>query len=315
MTPRLGLGLGPLLYLWSGEEWRDFYFRIADEAPIDAVTLGEVVCSKRLHFMAPHLEEVVERLTRGGKQVRLASLDSVTLERESMATRSLAADATLPVEANDLGAVALLAGRPHVVGPFVNTYNGATARLLASRGARSICLPPELPASSIAAILGDAPGVEFELFAFGRVPLAISARCAHARSKGHSKDNCQFVCGQEPDGLKVETLDGQPFFALNGVQTVSYTCNVLMAELPEIAAMGIARLRLSPQICDMVAVARVYDDALSGRIDPAEGLARLRAIYPGIPFSNGFYHGAAGAEWHEGRTAAPARAPLHPLPG
>lgn len=296
-VPRPTLSLGPLLYLWSGKEWRDFYFRIADEAPIETVTVGEVVCSKRLHFMAPHMDAVVERLTRAGKSVRLGSLAMVTLERESRATRSLANSATLPVEVNDLSALGLLSGRPHVIGPMVNTYNGATARLLGSRGATSICLPPELPAASIAEIVRDAPGVEFELFAFGRVPLAISARCAHARSKGRIKDNCEFVCGDDPDGLRVDTLDAQPFFALNGVQTVSHTCNVLMGELPEIARMGVRRLRLSPQRCDMVNVARIYDDVLAGRMDTAEGLERLGLTYPDAPFSNGFYHGVAGAEW------------------
>lgn len=315
MTRRLGLSLGPLLYLWSGEEWRDFYFRIADEGPVDSVTIGEVVCSKRLHVMAPYLEEVVERLMRAGKQVRWGSLISVTLEREGKATRDLVAGAALPVEANDLSAIALLDGRPHTVGPFVNTYNGATARLLAARGAERICLPPELPACSIAAIVRDAPGIAFELFAFGRVPLAISARCAHARSQGHSKDNCQFVCGEAPDGLEVETLDGQPFFALNGVQTVSHTCHVLMAELPEIGEMGVASLRLSPQRCDMVAVARVYDGMVDGRIEAPEGLALLRAAYPSIPFSNGFYHGDVGARWRGPAAPAPAGAPQHPVPG
>lgn len=296
------LSLGPLLYLWSGLEWRDFYFRIADEAPVEAVTIGEIVCSKRSHFIEPYLDEVAERLTRGGKQVRLGSLAMVTLGREAKAVRTLAARA-LPVEANDLSAVGLLAGRPHTIGPMVNVYSGATARLLASRGAERICLPPELAAPSIGWIAADAPDVAFELFAFGRTPLAISARCAHARAKGHVKDNCQFVCGEDPDGLKVETLDGQAFFALNGVQTVSYTCHVLMAELAEIAAMGVAGLRLSPQRCDMVAVACVYDEVLAGRIDAAEGLARLKAIYPAVPFSNGFYHGAAGTAWVDERIA------------
>ena len=306
MTTQLSLSLGPLLYLWSGEEWRDFYFRIADEAPVETVTVGEVVCSKRLHFMAPYMDEVIERLTRAGKKVRLGSLAMVTLERESRATRRLIENAGHPVEANDLSALGLLSGRPHTIGPLVNTYSGATARLLAARGATSICLPPELPAASITAVVRDPPEVEFELFAFGRTPLAISARCAHARSKGNTKDNCQFVCGEEPDGLRVDTLDGQAFFAMNGVQTVSYTCNLLMPELPEIAAMGIARLRLSPQRCDMVAVARVYDDVLHGRTDPAEGVERLRAIYPGVPFSNGFYHGEAGASWCAPAVGVPA---------
>lgn len=303
MTARIGLNLGPILYLWDGPEWRDFYFRIADEAPVEAVTVGEVVCSKRQHFIAPHLEAVIDRLTRAGKRVRIGSLAMVTLERESAELRALAEQAGVIVEANDLSALTLLRGRPHTVGPFVNIYNGAAARVLAARGAESICLPPELPAPSIAPIVREAPDVAFELFAFGRVPLAISARCAHARSKGRTKDKCQFVCGEDPDGLQVDTLDAQPFLALNGVQTVSFTCNALMAEVTEIAAMGVAALRLSPQHCDMVAVARVYEDVLGGRLDADAAMARLGEIYPDVPFSNGFYHGVMGANWVERCTA------------
>ena len=126
----LKLTIGPVPYLWDGEKWRDFYFRIAESPQVDAVTLGEVVCSKRDHFTRPYLDAVVERLTASGKAVALASLALVTLEREAIATRRLARSA-LPVEANDLSALRLLAGRPHLVGPFVNVYNGATARLLA----------------------------------------------------------------------------------------------------------------------------------------------------------------------------------------
>jgi collagenase-like PrtC family protease len=44
------LTLGPLLFNWPAERWRDFYARIADEAPVDRVVLGEVVCSKRQPF-------------------------------------------------------------------------------------------------------------------------------------------------------------------------------------------------------------------------------------------------------------------------
>ena len=49
---RIGLTLGPLLYLWDQPAWSDFYSRIADEAEVDSVVLGEVVCSKRDHFHA-----------------------------------------------------------------------------------------------------------------------------------------------------------------------------------------------------------------------------------------------------------------------
>nr|WP_289624446.1 U32 family peptidase [Sinorhizobium sp. 7-81] len=291
------LSLGPVLYLWDGPKWRDFYFRIADEAPVAHVVIGETVCSKRLHFIEPHVVEVVERLERAGKSVGLASLALVTLEREAQVVRALVRDSTHPVEANDLSALGLLAGKPHSVGPLINVYNGATARLLASRGATSICLPPELPMASVRDIVRDAPGVSFEIFAFGRVPLAISARCAHARSKGLVKDNCQFICGDDPDGLVVKTLDRQPFLALNGVQTVSHTCQALIQELPELAAAGISRIRLSPQDCDMVAVAQVFDDAIAGRSLPADAIVRLQDAYTGARFSNGFHYGQQGATW------------------
>ncbi|MFQ0814605.1 protease [Brucella anthropi] len=291
------LSLGPVLFLWDGPKWRDFYFRIADEAPVPHVTVGEIVCSKRLHFMAPYMDAVIERLKRAGKTVSLGSLALVMLEREAKQVRQTIGEATLPVEANDLSALGLLSGVPHNVGPLVNVYNAATAKVLAARGAQSICLPPELPISSIREIVKAAPDIAFEVFAFGRVPLAISARCAHARSKGHIKDNCQFVCGEEPDGLPVKTLDSQPFLALNGVQTLSYTCQSLIEDLPDMLDAGIRRFRLSPQDCDMVEVAHIHDAVLNRLIDPDEGIARLKKVYPDAPLSNGFLHGGIGAAW------------------
>ncbi|MGE6784076.1 ubiquinone anaerobic biosynthesis protein UbiV [Ensifer adhaerens] len=301
------LSLGPVYYLWDGPKWRDFYFRIADEAPIAHVTIGEAVCSKRLHFIEPHVAEVIERLENAGKQVSLTSLALVTLERESQLVRGLVRDSCHPIEANDLSALHLLAGRPHSVGPLVNVYNGATARLLASRGATSICLPPELSMASVRGIVTENPGVDFEVFAFGRVPLAISARCAHARSKGLIKDNCQFICREDPDGLTVETLDRQPFLALNGVQTMSHTCQALIQELPELAAAGVSRIRLSPQDCDMAAVAHLFDEVIAGRRSPGEAQANLAGIYPNRPFSNGFHHGQIGAAWISAETGAEAK--------
>ncbi|ODT77974.1 MAG: U32 family peptidase [Pelagibacterium sp. SCN 64-44] len=295
-TKALKITLGPVPYLWSGEKWRDFYYRIAESGHVDAVTLGEVVCSKRDHFTRPFLGTVIERLQKSGKTIAIGSLALVTQEREAMATRQLASGPAL-VEANDLSALRLLAGKPHHVGPFVNVYNGATARLLTRNGAVRICLAPELPATSIAAIIAGAPETEFEIIAFGRLPLAISARCAHARAKGRSKDNCQFVCGEEPDGLDVDTLDGQAFLTINGVQTMSRHCQVLLRELPALQAMGVTHLRLSPQDCDMAAVAAIFAQVRDGAIDAEEGVGRLREVYDAAPYANGFLHGDAGMTW------------------
>ncbi|MDJ1158212.1 U32 family peptidase [Chelatococcus sp. SYSU_G07232] len=290
------LTLGPVLFNWEAPVWRDFYFRIADEAPVDVVAVGEVVCSKRLPFFAEHLPVVVERLAQAGKTVLLSSLQLVTLERERRQTAGLAQSEDFLVEANDISCLHHLAGRPHAIGPFVNVYNEATAAFLASRGARRICLPPELPLSSIAAIAKGVPDVDVEVFAFGRAPLAISARCYHARLHKLTKDNCRFVCDRDPDGLPVETLDGEPFLAMNGVQTLAHACTNLLAEAVDLASAGVRALRLSPQRCDMAAVARLFRDVLEGRREAEPASADLARLYPGAPLANGFLHARPGAE-------------------
>ncbi|WP_196259867.1 ubiquinone anaerobic biosynthesis protein UbiV [Pelagibacterium limicola] len=296
-TRAMNITLGPVPYLWAVDEWRDFYFRIADEAPADTVTVGEFVCSKRLHFFDSMLDQVISRLERGGKKVHLAGLGLLTLEREHRAQRRLIGGHDQIVEVSDLSTLMQVKGRPHAIGPLVNIYNVATTHLFAANGAISICLPPELPMRSVEIIAADFPDLTIEVLAFGRTPLAISARCAHARAKGNTKDNCQFVCGEEPDGLVVQTLDRQPFLVLNGVQTMSYTCHVVLAELPTLAAAGVRSIRLSPQRCDMVAVARTYRALLDGALEAGAAREELATIYPGVPFSNGFIHGIAGAEW------------------
>ncbi|MNT33581.1 Peptidase family U32 [compost metagenome] len=78
---------------------------------------------------------------------------------------------------------------------------------------------------------------------------------------------------------------------------MSHTCQVLLAELPALQQAGVSHIRLSPQHCDMADVAEVFAAVRDGRIDAAEGEARLHVIYPDVPFSNGFYHGTTGAAW------------------
>jgi collagenase-like PrtC family protease len=291
------LTLGPILFNWQPDRRRDFYFRIADEAPVDNVVVGEVVCSKRSPFHIEHVPAVLDRLAAAGKTVILATLALVSLPRERRQMAELAASEDFLVEANDLSCLGALAGRPFAVGPFVNVYNEATAGFLAARGAERISLPPELPLSSVAVIAAAAPEVTVEAFAFGRAPLAISARCYHARLHKLSKDNCQFVCEKDPDGLPVETMDGEDFLSVNGVQTLSHACVSLLGEIDDLVAAGVRSLRLSPQQCDMAAVARIFRDVLDGRTDPSEGRQALTAIYPGAPFANGFLRGVQGARF------------------
>lgn len=298
------LTLGPVQFNWESETWRDFYYRIADEAPIDNVVVGEVVCSKRKPFLDKYLPDVMERLASSGKKVFAGSLILVTLERERRQAADLAGQDMFPVEVNDITCLVNVNGKPHAIGPFINTYNEATASYFARNGAGRICLPPELSAGSVAAIVKAVPEVAMEVFAFGRVPLAISARCYHARLHNLTKDNCKFVCDRDPDGLTVDTLDGEHFLAMNGVQTLSYTTVNLLNEARDLAAMGVRALRLSPQQCDMVRVAQVFRGVLDDAMEPDAGNRALHDIYPQAVFTNGFAHGIPGSQWVEQRLAA-----------
>lgn len=290
---RAGLTLGPLFFNWPPEKVRAFYGRIAAEAPVDTVYLGEVVCPKRAPLLAAALADAAETLLAAGKEVVQSTL-ALVLDGKDMAAVAAAAEAGgLLVEANDTAALTSLSGRPHAVGPFVNVYNEGTLACLARNGATRVCLPPELSREAIAQLAGSGQA-ELEVQVFGRLPLALSARCHHARAHGLHKDNCRYVCGEDADGMAVETLAGEPFLTVNGVQTLSNSYCNLIQELDDLGAIGVRRFRLSPQDTDMVAVARLFRAVLDRTIGADEADAALAALLPGIVFSNGYYHRQRG---------------------
>ena len=77
------LTLGPVLFNWQPERWRDFYFRIADEAPVTAVYLGEVGL---LQARAAVRDRISRKLPRGcaprGKTVVRSTLAEVMSKQE-----------------------------------------------------------------------------------------------------------------------------------------------------------------------------------------------------------------------------------------
>lgn len=290
------LTLGPVFFNWAPEKLRDFYFRIADQAPVDTVCLGEVICSKRLPFYEGLIPDIAERLEASGKEVIFSTLALVMNEREVSAIYALSQKPEFYIEANDTSAISCLKGRRFAVGPFINVYNEATMDYLIGCGADRICLTCELPSRSIR-ILAEQSTVPLELQVFGRMPLALSARCYHARLHSLHKDGCQFVCDQDPDGRSVETLEGDGFLTINGIQTMSHSYVSLLAELRELQDIGVYRFRLSPQDVDMVGVAQIFRQVLDHRLDPGEGQNQLETLSGNVAFSNGFYHGGEGCHY------------------
>lgn len=296
------LTMGPVLFNWEPQVWRDFYLRVADEAPVDTVYLGEVVCSKRRPLVEPHYAEVIERLVTAGKTVVHSTLAEVTTKRERTMTADLCDMPDALVEANDAAALYYLRDKPHAVGPFVNVYNEDTLALMARRGARHVTLPPEMPADALALLAQVAreQGVSLETQVYGRLPLAISARCYHARAHGRSRDDCRYVCDQDPDGMLLRTVGDQPFLAVNGFQTLSHACLNLAGEMKAMREMGINHFRLSPHSHDMVETATLFRAVLDGDMAPDELNARLNEFALDAPFCNGFYHRVAGHRWLAG---------------
>lgn len=290
------LTLGPVLFNWSADTWRDFYFRMADEAPVDIVYVGEVVCYKRAPLFNAAIEPVVTRLEAAGKRVILTSLAEVMAKQERAQIDAICAEGL--IEANDAAALYHLRGRPHHVGPYVNAYNESTLAVLAKNGAVSVCLPPEMPGAAVAKMCAAAPDeLAVEVQVFGRIPLALSARCYHARAHHRTKDTCQYVCEKDPDGMTLRTLEDRPFLTINGIQTMSHSYLNLAGEIAGLQAMGVTRFRLSPHTCDMVLVARVFRDLMNGATDAESAHERLAALGLDAPFCNGFYAGHAGQTW------------------
>jgi len=294
MTPYLTLG--PILFHWPAEKKLDFYARIADEAPVDTVYLGEVVCSKRTPFFEQHYEAVAERLMRGGKTVVFSSLADVMIKRERSMMAGFCETVDFEVEINDASGLWHVSGQPHRIGQLMNVYNEETLRFLASKGATHVTLPVEMPGESVEIMAETAQGLDMgcEVMVFGRMPLALSARCYHARAHQRHKDNCQFVCEEDPDGMPLNTLKNEEFLAVNGIQTLSHNYLNLAGELAEMTDMGVTHLRLSPHSCDMVVVAQIFRDLADKKSSVDEAQARLAAMGLGAPFSNGFWHHKAG---------------------
>lgn len=294
----MDLTIGPNQFFWPAASVRNFY-RDMSATPTARVVLGELVCSKRLPFWQGEIPDAIETLQAAGKEVALTTLALITLKRERCLTVDLMGMG-VPIEVNDLTALHHLpAGQPFWIGPLVNVYNEGTLRWLVGRGAVRVCLPAELPMDSVAVLArtGADLGIAVEVWGHGRLPLALSGRCYHARLHDRAKDSCQFVCGDDPDGRDVETLDGQPFLAVNGIQTLSQATATAAHQIEALTEVGVTSLRLSPQSRGFPETVGLYHRRLKGEITGAALASDLRVSVPGNALSDGFLTGPAGAAW------------------
>ena len=290
------LSLGPILYYWSRDDVFRFYEGIAETA-VDIVYLGETVCAKRRLMRLDDWLQVAEMLVQNGKQVVLSTLTLLESNSDVSALRKICNNDSFLVEANDMAAVQLMSGKKSfVTGPAVNIYNSRTLEVLARSGLKRWTLPVELSKQTLSALHQNRPeGVETEVFVYGRLPLAYSARCFTARSHNLPKDDCQFRCLDDPDGLMMRTRDDESFLVLNGIQTQSAKTQNLIRDINDFIDLEIDVLRISPQSKHTEQVINTFYKCLHEKIniDEAESLLQ-KTIMSG--YCDGYWHGGAGMD-------------------
>ena len=290
------IALGPLLYYWPRDRVFDFYHAIA-ESDVDIVYLGETVCSRRHELRLPDWLDIAGALAGTGKEVVLSTQVLIESESDLKALRKVTENGRYLVEANDMGAVRLLQNRvPFVAGPSLNLYNPQSLALLAGLGARRWVVPFEMPGRVLADMQQSAPaGMVTEVLAYGRIPLAYSARCFTARHYNLQKDDCAFRCLDHPDGLGLATRDGEAFLTLNGIQTQSARTLNLAAELPALIDCGVTILRVSPQAEHTAEVIALFRKLVRNEGDITAVTTALDSLAP-AGTCDGFWRGTAGIE-------------------
>jgi collagenase-like PrtC family protease len=298
------LTLGPLQYFWRREDVFKFY-RAALQWPVDTIYLGETVCSKRRELGTRDWIALANELAESGREIVLSSLALLEAESELSALTRLVENGRLRVEANDMSAVQLLRERklPFIGGPSLNVYNHVAMRLLREDGMQRLVLGIELGRDLLQEFKDSGePLPELEAIAWGRLPLAYSARCYTARALDLAKDDCGFRCIDYPDGLPLKTREGRPFLTINGIQIQSNEHCDLAPDIAELQAAGVQLLRLYPQVNDMEAVVARFRKAIDSGL-PARRIGK----------ENGYWHGQAGMQRIPGDDAPePAQASISP---
>ncbi|UYM17016.1 U32 family peptidase [Endozoicomonas euniceicola] len=287
--------LGPVLYFWPRQDVFDFYEKIA-RSDIDRVCLGEVTCSKRRDLNYGDWLAIARLLTDAGKKVILSTLTLLESESELSQVRKICDNHEFMVEANDMSAVKFLSsnGFEFCTGPSLNIYNAYTLKQLYKLGLKRWVLPLELSEQKLGSILEQAEElslndkIETEVFSYGYMPLAYSARCFTARVNDKGKDECDFICRKVPQGVPLATQEGEQLFTLNGIQTMSGHCMNILDRWQAMEKLGVHSMRLSAHSHDV--------------LDIADGLTR--SIRNGKAFvselsaeqCNGYWEGGSGKD-------------------
>jgi collagenase-like PrtC family protease len=281
--------MGNLQFYWQQDSVLDFYQKVADSS-VEHVYLGESVCSKRRELRLDDWLDVGRELSKKGKSVVLSSLALLEAKSELATLKKVCLNGELNVEANDFGAVEILtdAKIPFVAGAALNIYNQYDLKVLLDRGMQRWVIPVELSRDWLANViagceeLGIRDQIETEVYGYGYLPLAYSARCFTARSEDRPKDQCGLCCIKYPEGRKIDSQEGLELFRMNGIQTMSGSIQNLINDLPSMDGL-VDIVRISPHSIEALDWVEKFNDALE---------TKNRISLAG--FCNGYWHKIEG---------------------
>ena len=281
--------MGNIQFYWDKESTSDFYQKVADSS-VEHVYLGESVCSKRRELRLDDWLEVGRELSKKGKSVVLSSLALLEAKSELATLKKVCLNGELEVEANDFGAVEILteAKVPFVAGAALNIYNQYDLKVLLDRGMQRWVAPVELSRDWLLNLsqgceeIGIKDKFETEVYGYGYLPLAYSARCFTARSEDRPKDQCNLCCIKYPEGRKIDSQEGLELFRMNGIQTMSGTIQNLINDLPSMEGL-VDIVRISPHSMEAIEWVDKFRNALA-----------VEARMPLDGFCNGYWHKIEG---------------------
>jgi len=254
---KMKFSLGPSLFFWPKKDV-EAYYHAAKKSSADIIYLGETVCSKRRELRAKDWLALAQELATNScadenKQIVVSTMALLESPAEIQVMKRLCDNGELMIEANDLSAVQIMheLKMPFVVGPAINCYNLTTLKVLIKQGMTRWVMPVELSGDWLKSILQQAQNegirdkFECEVFSWGYMPLAYSARCFTARSEDRPKDDCQYCCINYPQGRRMNSREGEKVFVLNGIQTMSGYQYNLVNEVQAMKDLGVDIARIS----------------------------------------------------------------------
>lgn len=306
MDNQLQLSLGPVLYFWQKDKLLNFYEQMAG-LPLKTIYLGETVCSRRQEMRFDDWIALATDLSSSGKEIVLSSQVLLESESDLKRLRKYVEQGNFKIEANDMGAVKLARDKSlsFVAGSTLNIYNEQTLKLIHSLGAVRWLPPIEMGSEKVAKILTHNIDIETEVFAWGAMALAFSARCFTARYYNLKKDSCEFKCLEHPEGLNIKTRENTSFLTINGIQTLSSGCQCLVGHLAQIKNMGVKLLRLSPQPHHMAEIIQIYFAAINNKISSEDALLELKKL-SNASLVDGYWRDTSGVEAVKGENHAVA---------